>query len=173
MVSIEETITSMEKLLTAVTGQNPPASDPAYAPIPAEKDPVQHVEEQIARLLSLLEGSSAVSRGGIGPGFSPPLSVWETESELVLRFQIPGVKREEVEVVAKDGVLTVRGQTAPSVEERLKLAEHPVGPFRRAVILPKGLKIQEPKATMRDGLLEIRIARESAETAAPKTVRVN
>jgi HSP20 family protein len=173
VVTIEDTITSMEKLLTAVTGQAPPASEPAYAPIPAEKDPIQHVDEQISRLLTLLEGGGAASRGSLGPAFSPPLSVSETDTEVVLRFQLPGVKREDVEVASKGGILTVRGQTALPEDERLKLSEHPVGPFRRTVILPPGLEPREPKALMRDGLLEIRIPREKTEPAAAKPVRVN
>ncbi len=53
-MDIENTIGQVTRLYRAITGREVPVSDTPYAPIPAKKDPVQHVEEQIDRLLEVL-----------------------------------------------------------------------------------------------------------------------
>src|SRR5215813_1371102 len=49
-VPIDDAIGQLETVYRAVTGKEAPAADQTYAPIPAEKDPTRHVEEQMTRL---------------------------------------------------------------------------------------------------------------------------
>ena len=56
-MSIEDTTGQVTRLYRAITGRDVPVSDAPYAPIPAAKDPVQHVEEQLARLLDVLRST--------------------------------------------------------------------------------------------------------------------
>jgi HSP20 family protein len=170
---IDEAIERMERLYRAVTGRDVPAAEAAYAPIPAEKDPAQHVEERLNQLLRILGGERPGT--GAAPSWTPPISAWETDSELVLSVDLPGVKREQVEVTIQGNLLTVSGQRSSPAGNgaRLRLSESAVGAFRRAVLLSGVVRGAEPRAEMKDGILEIRIPKEPREVATSMPVSIH
>jgi len=168
---IDETIGQVEKLYHAVTGTNVPAAETPYAPIPAESDPSQHVEAQLNRLLDLLGGGKAGF--DVSPAWTPPMSVWESDAEILVCIDLPGLRRDQVEVAISGNTITVGGMRAPTREGlRLRSSEWSYGPFRRTLFIPSGINGSEPSAQMKDGVLEIRIQRPSP-TAAPKNVPVH
>jgi len=170
MIAVDEAIQSVEKIYQAVTGRSAPPQENVYAPIPAEKDPLEHVEEQMTRLLAAL-GQSAPVPGVETLSWTPPLTLWESENEYVYAFEVPGIPREQVEVVVQNSFLTIRGQRQSDKDNNLKLrmTERPIGPFRRTVPLPMGIKQGEPNAHLRDGILEVRIPKDK-EAATPKPI---
>src|SRR5688572_14191239 len=92
---IENAILGVENLYRAVTGAEPPAAADAHAPIPVEKDPARFVEEQLDRLLALLEQPGL----GTTATWSPLLSVLENDNELTVLVDVPGVEHKDAEVV--------------------------------------------------------------------------
>jgi HSP20 family protein len=169
--TIGQAITQMERLYRTITGKNAPHGEGAYA-IPAEKDPGRHVEEQLDRLMNVM------ARTGVGPvpsAWTPSLSVWEAEKELVFCLDLPGVTRDAVTVQIEGNLLTVSGERPmPSYDgARLRWSERPLGAFRRVVQLPPVARNAAPTAQVRDGLLEIRIPRETVPVTPPKTVNVS
>jgi HSP20 family protein len=168
---IETTIAQVEKLYSTLTGGPAPSSETPYAPIPAEKDPMQHVEEQMSRLLEAL-GTARPERAA-APAWMPPLAVWESDSEIVVCLDLPGLKREQVEVVVQGDMLTVSGVRQVREGHRLRTSECPLGAFRRALIIPAALRGAEPVAQMKEGVLEIRVARPAAEAARSRSVPVH
>lgn len=169
---VDEVIGKMEDLYRSVTGTNPPPGE-GYAPIPVEKDPERHVQEQLDRLLGLL-GSVGIPSEAARPPFHPPLAVVETERELVVRVDLPGVAREDVKVIARENELTVSGvrKAEGGPDRRVRFGESPRGPFVRKVLLPPNLRAGEPQASLKDGVLEVRFARPTPEESAPRSVRV-
>lgn len=172
---LDEAIGKVEQLYRAVTGRNPPESGD-YAPIPVERDPSRFVEEQMDRLLAMLSGSD---RDAAGLSWSPPMSVWESDRELLVAVDLAGVARNDVEVRIQDNVLTIAG-TRPAVfleDHRLRASERPFGPFRRQIVLPPALRARDSsariQAQMRDGQLEIRISKEGTGAEGPKKIPVN
>src|SRR5437879_1092800 len=105
MIEIDDAITQIEKLYHAITGMPVSSTEAAYAPIPPERDPVIHVQEQVERLLQAL--STPVSPIS---GSSPPVSVQESGTEYVLLFDVPGVSRERVEVTVRGNMLVISGE---------------------------------------------------------------
>lgn len=174
MLSIDETIQNVEKLYQAVTGRPAPDPDGNYAPIPAEKDPVEHIEEQLSRLLSAVGQTMQGAEEAVARvTWAPPLTVWENEREIVLAFELPGVPRESIQAVMQGNMLTVHGERpARRGDLELRSAERPVGPFRRTVPLPAGARASEPAAEMKDGTLEIRVPKEGRDSAAPREIPV-
>ena len=72
---IDSVIGNIEQLYRSVTGREaPPVGETPYSPIPPEKDPHQHVEEQLERLLGLL---AAVPGKWSRKVWAPSISVWE------------------------------------------------------------------------------------------------
>lgn len=172
-MDIDQTVARMEQFYRALTGRDAPPAETEYAPIPAEKDPAEFVERRLNELLELLGAVPEAAR--TGTAWIPPMSVWESEKEILIRLDLPGVARDQVRVTAQDNVLTVSGNRPDSSDPqfRLRSRECPAGPFRRAMFVPSGLRSGEPLAEMKAGVLEIRIAKESPEVTAPKAVRVN
>jgi HSP20 family protein len=174
MIAIDEAIDNVERLYRNLTGKEASTREGSFSPIPAEKDPGEHVEEQLDRLLEVLEGRAAP---GVSPSpelmppRAPAVALWESETEYLLRAELPGVPRDRVEVSVGKDALTISAPAPPEVPEmRLRASEILLSPFRRTFPLPPGLRVSETTACLRDGLLEIRIARE--EKAPPESVAV-
>jgi HSP20 family protein len=172
-VGIDETIERMEKLYRAMTGEDaPPAGESAYAPIPAEKDPTRHVEEQLDRLLAVLGRPAGPPAA---PASVPPMSVWESDSDIWVFLDLPGVPRDGIEVSLQGKVLTVSGQRSSALPEelRLRVNERPLGAFRRTLWIQAGVRSTEAAVHMRDGVLEIRIPKEPVPVPSVKKLSVN
>ena len=171
-VPIEATIVHLETMYRAMTGKDPANGETSYAPIPAEKDPAAHVEGQLSRLLEMLGPAPAEPQT---PPWTPLVSVWENDSELIFCVDLPGVSREHVDVRVQGNLLAISGtRPAPAGQDSwLRASERPLGPFRRTVVLPPGACSGEPTARMRDGVLEVRVRKEPPYAPTPKTVPVN
>lgn len=166
MLEIDDTIDRVGKLYHAVTGREPPAADAPYAAIPAEKDPVQYIEEQVDKLLLALStpGAAQATRGG---PWMPRVAVFESSSEVAVCIDLPGVAREHVTVNVGNGVLVISGHRTTALQNGhvLRVAESPLGSFRRMVPIPPGLRVDETSALMKDGVLEVRIPRDGHRPA--------
>jgi HSP20 family protein len=165
MNEIDETIAASERLHEAITGARPVASSPdaPYAPIPPERDPVAHVEEQVERLLYALSGPVAPPAR---PASSPPISILESASEYVVLVDVPGISRERLEVQAQGDLIVVGGRRPEPAGDgqRVRLAERPYGPFRRAIRLPTDARTAEMNARLKEGVLEVRIPRSTGSS---------
>jgi HSP20 family protein len=90
----------------------------------------------------------------------PAMDLVETEDHLVLRADLPGLSREDVEIEIKDGVLTVSGERRADHEEKSEgyfRVERSFGRFSRSLTLPKGVEADSVAAEFEDGVLEVRI----------------
>lgn len=104
------------------------------------------------------EGVSANGYGG--RRWIPPMDLVETEDNLVLRADLPGVDRDEIEIEVKDGVLTVAGERKAQHEEKREgfhRVERSFGRFSRSLELPKGIEADNIEATFERGVLEVRM----------------
>jgi HSP20 family protein len=158
-MELDEAIGQVSTLYRAVTGREMPASDAPYAPIPAERDPVQHVQEQMDRLLGLLDGSPTSAHAA---PWAPPIAIYESDHEVVVAIDIPGATRDRVQVHLENGALVVAGNrgTSPANGETLRHVEIRLGAFRRVVPLPPGLCTQDMSARIENGVLEVRVPRD-------------
>ena len=117
--------------------------------------------------------------GGVAPGngqsstWLPSVDVWETEDELVLSFDLPGIDEDAIAVELDDDVLTVSGErerTSEHSSERFYRFERRFGTFSRSVTLPPGVKEEAITADCRNGVLEIRIPK--PEEQKPRRIKV-
>ena len=173
--TIDSAIDQVERLFRSVTGQDtPPVGEQPYATIPPEKNPEEHIQEQIDRLMEKLAEVSGSP--GIGSQWAPPVSLWEGKKEILIAMDLPSVPRESIRVAVHHGLLEIAGsrQVRPPAEGehfQLKYIEHPYGKFRRMLPLPLGAHTDGLEARVRDGVLEIRIPRDPGVTDA-KTIHV-
>jgi HSP20 family protein len=127
------------------------------------------LQTEMSRLMNgLFEGNGRTAQTWV-----PAVDVWETETELVYAFDLPGVPEEEISVELHDDTLTVsaqRDRTHEHVQDGFVRFERRFGSFSRAVGVPSGVTEDAIAASYRDGVLEIRVAK--PEEAKPKKIQI-
>ncbi|MCY0867233.1 MAG: Hsp20/alpha crystallin family protein [Aquificaceae bacterium] len=106
--------------------------------------------------------------------FAPVVDVYETDQELVVKAELPGVKKENVEVTIRDNALHIRGEKKEEKEEKTETyhrVERVYGKFERVIPLPTDVKVEAAKAEFKDGVLEIRIPK--AESSKEKKIEIS
>jgi HSP20 family protein len=92
--------------------------------------------------------------------WSPSVDLYETDKEIVVKAEVPGVEPEDVEVYCTEDALVLRGETRRE-EERQEGGTHRVerryGRFERQIPLPPGAMPDQAQANFRNGVLELRI----------------
>ncbi|HSN05483.1 MAG TPA: Hsp20/alpha crystallin family protein [Nitrospira sp.] len=104
---------------------------------------------------------------------APSLDVFEEKDELVVRADLPGMNKEEIEVTVTDDVVTIKGEKKKEEEVKEKdyyRRERSYGSFVRSVQLPCEVKSDQIKANFKDGVLEVRMPK--TEEAKKKAVSV-
>jgi len=88
----------------------------------------------------------------------PPVDVVETEAEILVRTDLPGVERSDVELYGAPNFLIIRGAKRPEKERWTYLRiERTFGPFQRLIVLPAPGDPARVVASYQDGVLEVRI----------------
>ncbi len=88
----------------------------------------------------------------------PPLDLQATADAYLVSLDLPGVRREDIEVTAEQGVLFVRGEVGlpeRRADAQRVRGERSLGPFARSVRLPSDADMSEITATLTDGVLRI------------------
>jgi HSP20 family protein len=95
--------------------------------------------------------------------FVPAVDVFEEQDRYVVRVDLPGVSRDQIEIVAENGVLTLKGErkAAPAKpEDGYSRIERTNGSFVRRFTLPKAAQAESIKATHTNGVLEMIIPKQ-------------
>jgi len=106
--------------------------------------------------------------------WAPALDLYEDKDNLVVKLEVPGMKKEEFEIGLHDGVLSISGERR--FEEKLQKAagyraERFEGRFQPSVTLPKAVEGDKVKAAYRDGVLTVTLP--IAAGARPKQILVS
>ena len=112
--------------------------------------------------------------GRVTQSWVPPLDVWETPTEVVYAFDLPGIPEEQIAIELKDDTLTVsaeREQTQETSEDGFYRFERRHGTFARAVGLPQGVDQDRIAAHYETGVLEIRVPK--PEEQQPKRITLS
>lgn len=102
----------------------------------------------------------------------PALNVWEDGDSLYAEAEIPGVNQDDVEVYAIGNELTVKGTRQPRQGEDVVYhrRERGTGEFTRVVTLPIDVNADAVKASLKDGVLTVKLPK--AEEAKPKKIAI-
>lgn len=106
--------------------------------------------------------------------WSPALDVYEDKDNFVVQAELPGLKREDIEVSLHDGTLTISGERKAeqrSDDAEIYRAERHVGRFQRTVGLPTTVDTDKVKAGYTDGVLTVTLPK--TEEAKPKKIDVS
>lgn len=106
--------------------------------------------------------------------WSPALDIHEDKENFVVKAELPGVKKEEVNVSFQDGCLTISGERKTetrSEDTEVYHTERFFGRFQRTVALPAAVAADKVKAQYRDGVLTITLPK--TEEAKPKQIDIS
>ena len=88
----------------------------------------------------------------------PNLEVNETDREVRITAEVPGMSEKDVELLVEDGILTLRGEKKSETEDKDRgYSERFYGRFERRIALPNGVDDEAAKADFRDGVLTVTI----------------
>jgi HSP20 family protein len=105
--------------------------------------------------------------------WDPSTDVYEDKDEYRFRVELPGVKKEDVEIEMNNQVLVIKGEKKESQEikkEQYHRIETVSGTFYRSFRLPQNVDSQKIKASLKDGILDVRVPKQ--EEAKPKSIPI-
>jgi HSP20 family protein len=128
------------------------------------------LQSELSRLMNgMLEGNGRASQTWV-----PPLDVWETPTEVVYAFDLPGIPEDRISIEVKDDNLTVsaeREKVDETSENGFYRFERRYGTFARAVGLPQGVDQENIAARYENGVLEVRVPK--PEEQKPKKIELS
>lgn len=126
----------------------------------------------LQRTLDAFRASDWLSRGPSGMGTYPPLNIFRQGDDLVVITELPGIRREDVEVQVQGDRIRISGTKAIQYEEGASLhrRERVAGSFDRSIAIPIEVDADRVKAEYRDGILALFLPR--AERDKPKSVTI-
>jgi len=105
--------------------------------------------------------------------WAPAVDIIETENELVLKADVPGVELKDIDIQIEKGTLTVKGERKVEKDENNKgfhRMERSYGSFVRIFTVPETVDAEQVKAGYEAGVLTITLPKK--EVAKPKTIKV-
>jgi HSP20 family protein len=106
--------------------------------------------------------------------WSPVVDIYDNDDNIVLKAEIPGLDKKDIEVDVKDRVLTLKGERSYDnevKEDNYYRRERAFGKFERSFTLPVDVDSDKIKADYRDGVLKINIPK--PEKQKPKQITVH
>ena len=107
-----------------------------------------------------------------GAVFSPAVDIFETEKDIQLLADLPGVKSTDLKIDLSDNILTLSGEVAPfeGSEENDIFVEYEIGKYYRQFTLSEEIDQGKIKAELKDGVLRLTLPK--AEKAVPKKITI-
>ena len=105
-------------------------------------------------------------------GWSPALDLYQNNDNVVAVVELPGMRKEDIDISLHDGMLTIAGerQISSGEGENAERTERFSGKFRRSISLPTRVDASKVNASYKDGILTVTLPK--AEEAKPKKVEV-
>lgn len=143
-------------------------------------DPFEDLRDEMSRLWGRrpLVGRAAFrSLAPLAEGmWAPRMDVFEKNSNLMIKAELPGVEKENIRVEMVEGDLIVHGERKSESEVKdgdYYRLERAYGSFRRRLPIPFEVKPEQVKANYKDGVLEIQIPRPAQAVREPKAIAIS
>ena len=107
-------------------------------------------------------------------GWTPALDLYQNNDNVIAVVELPGLRKEDIEISLHDGTLTIGGERKSETNangENATRTERFTGKFRRSITLPTRVDANKVNATYKDGILTVTLPK--AEEAKPKQIQVN
>ncbi len=104
----------------------------------------------------------------------PRVELNETDKEIHVQAELPGLNEKDVEVLVEDGVLTLRGEKKSDIDDKERgYSEHYYGRFERHVGLPRGVEQDKAKASFENGVLTVTVPKSKEAMESTRRIPIN
>jgi HSP20 family protein len=131
------------------------------------------IQDRMNRLFEQTLSRSRAEEGMAPSTWTPAVDIYETPEAIMLQADLPGLRREDIDIQIQDNTLALRGERrfAKDVrEENYLRIERAYGAFQRSFTLPATIQQENIRAVFRDGILELTLPK--AEEAKPKKIAI-
>jgi HSP20 family protein len=106
-------------------------------------------------------------------GWTPALDLYQNTDNVVAVVELPGLRKEDIEISLQDGTLTISGERKEEAgqPEGATRTERCTGKFRRSITLPTQVDVNKVSANYKNGILTVTLPK--AEEAKPKQIQIN
>lgn len=150
------------------------------APFGAERDrgdnPLLSLHREVNRLFDdVFRGFGLPSLGGAERSMAwPNLEFGETDTDLRITAELPGLEEKDVDITLEEGALTLRGEKKSEVEDKARgYTERSYGRFERRIGLPRGIEREQASATFKNGVLTITLPKSEAANENLRRIPIN
>jgi len=139
-------------------------------------DSVSSLHREVNRLFdNFFRGFGVpVLAGGDRGLLAPSVELAETDEEIRVAAELPGLDDKDVEVIVEEGVLTLRGEKKSEVEDKDRgYSERSYGRFERRIGLPKGIEQDKASATFKNGVLTVTVPKSTSAGQDVRRIPIN
>ncbi len=133
------------------------------------------IQDEINRLFDFSLGRLPSERMGLFEGeWAPSVDVYEDESKVVVKAELPGMTDKDIDVNILNNTLAIKGEKKKEEEKKEQSyyrLERSYGAFQRSITLPSHVASDKVKASFKNGVLEIELPKK--EEAKPKQIKVD
>ena len=108
------------------------------------------------------------------PTWYPAADIYETKDDYVFKLEVPGLNKDDINVELKDHTLSIKGEKKEEKEVKkddYHRIESYSGTFSRSFVLPKDIDSKKVNASLKDGVLELRVPK--TEEQKPKAIPIS
>lgn len=142
--------------------------------LPTFPTDILNIQREINRMFNGFFRGSAWDEDTLVPtSWMPSVDVAEHDNEYVVKVELPGVSKDDVNITMQDSVLTIRGEKNEEKETKessYHRVERSYGSFQRSFTLPTTVNSDKVDASYKDGILIISLPK--VEEAKPKQIEV-
>lgn len=125
------------------------------------------LQKEVDRIFDGFMNRKVISRMD---GYAPRIDVAETDAAFILEVEAPGLSKEDFNVVAEEGVLTISGERKNNEDLKYLQRESGYGSFSRAFNIGDRIEAEKITASYKDGVLTLTLPK--AEKVKPKSIKV-
>lgn len=104
----------------------------------------------------------------------PAVEIYDEKEDVVIKAELPGMKKEDLEINLAGDILTIKGEKKKEEEVKQKdyyYSERSFGAFERSIDIPQKVVPEKVRASFKDGVLEVRL--QKSEDAKKKEIKIN
>ena len=138
-----------------------------------ERESFRDIQNAVNRVFDSFFGGPTSAASAMGRMWMPAVDLYETQDDVVVAIDLPGVREKDIALSITGDVLMVKGERRFEEQQNSDTTLHlerVYGKFERSIRLPMPVDATRVKATYRDGVLEVTLPK--AEEVRPKEIKI-
>ena len=134
-------------------------------------EPLREFESLSNRLERIFNDFS----GDFSNQFHPRIDISEDEKNIYVDVEVPGIKKEDMQLSLQDNILTISGEKKSETKEKNKnfyRSERSYGSFQRSFTLPADVNRDKTEAKFEDGILKITVEKSQPKQVSERTIQI-